>query len=563
MHACARAKARPPAMATGEGQRRRAAAAAMVGIFAFKVAYAGFMPNFQELLLSRACVSLGLPAYGDDPACCGEAEPCHEPCCANSDAASKLASIRSGYYNLATTLPALATVSMYAMLADVYGRKVTLSLCFASGLLQTLIVWLMPAGKVCLGAVCISDSFWAILSLCGILSAFGSWNVALGTSFAVVADLTEGPHVGNRAMLFGIMEAFNISGSIAGPWASGWLAKHFGLQHSFLFSVVGCGLALFCSAVLYVETLAPQARKKWTWANANPIGAVYLLFQHNILVRFMLVLLFVDMAQNNQFTLYYTRLANFDEQDNGNVTSVAAASCALGLLVVLPVLTKYVPMKRIVVFSVAGSTASLFMNVMLAWPSIERWPGVRAWPYWVAATQFVLALWYPPMRAIAATLFGPERFAVALGAVATVQTTNMVVGPTIWPLIYAASLQGCADPDDSSPHTQGHSGSGSTDDSGGDGSTTSGMCSPAFVFYVASGWSLVGCLVACTFPSLEKEDLMRAAAALRFSSVSVQGEHSTEIQIRGSVEEDLYAKHGQRATQRTRHNVGAYKPLLD
>ena len=132
------------------GQRQRAAGAAMVGIFAFKVAYSGFMPPFAELLLSRACVSLGLPAY-----------PAQE--CSNSDEASSVAAIRSGYYNLATTIPALITVSMYSMMADVRGRKGTLSLCFLSGLLQAI-----------------------VCSTCGVIRS-SSWNSTLCQSLRCIA----------------------------------------------------------------------------------------------------------------------------------------------------------------------------------------------------------------------------------------------------------------------------------------------------------------------------------------------------------------------------------------
>lgn len=489
------------------GQRQRAAGAAMVGIFAFKVAYSGFMPPFAELLLSRACVSLGLPAY-----------PAQE--CSNSDEASSVAAIRSGYYNLATTIPALITVSMYSMMADVRGRKGTLSLCFLSGLLQAIVVWLLPAGRVCLGGACIEDSFWLLLCVCGALSCFGSWNVALGTSFAVVADLTEGPQAANRAMLFGIMEAFNISGSIFGPVATGYLAKYFGLQHSFLFVVAGSAVALFCSSLVYVETLPQGSRKKWDWKQANPIGSVCMLVQHPILIRFLLLLLFVDMSQNQQLTLYYTRLAGFGEEANGIVTTVSAAACAFGLLFVLPVMTKKMPMKWLIVFAVTGSTIGLFMNAMLTWPIIKHWPGVEAWPYWCAVSMWVMALWYPPMRATAATIFGPEKFAMALGAVATVQTTNSVVGPTIWPVIYALSLKGCDDDGSSS-------GSGSPVLLG-DGSSGSGshLCMPALVFYISTAWCLMGCFVALSFPPLEKEDLQRASQSLNSSGSGAAGSRS-------------------------------------
>jgi hypothetical protein len=94
---------------------------------------------------------------------------------------------------------------------------------------------------------------------------------------------------------------------------------------------------------------------------------------------------------------------------------------SIGLLCCLPLMQKHMRVKSVVVVSAAGSTLQIFMFAMLAWPSVAAWPGVAAWPYVCAAAQLLLPLWFPIMRATAATLFGAERFALALGAVATTQ----------------------------------------------------------------------------------------------------------------------------------------------
>ena len=224
-------------------------------------------------------------------------------------------------------------------------------------------------------------------------------------------------------------------------------------------------------------------------------------------------------------TLYYTKLAGFEEIQNGVVTTVASAALAGGLLTLLPLAHKCLSVKVIIILSVASSSFALFANGMLAWPMIKHWPGVTVWPYFCAVFQLGLALWFPLMRATAATLFGPSRFAVslphplrapltpsrplprslfrfwptpssllckcklpltatavqiALGAVATAQAVNGVVGPVVWPLIYADSVDS----------------------------------NPPLVFYCAAGWSAIGVLVACTFPSLEEADLAAAARML-------------------------------------------------
>ena len=104
-----------------EAHKRRSAAATMLGIFAYKMALSGFGPIFSELLISRACLSLHLPAYPAEG-------------CVQSDDASAIAATRQGYYNLVTSMPALFTVSFYAMLADTRGRQISLTLCYVAAL---------------------------------------------------------------------------------------------------------------------------------------------------------------------------------------------------------------------------------------------------------------------------------------------------------------------------------------------------------------------------------------------------------------------------------------------
>ena len=115
-------------MDDGAAGRRHTMAmvAACVSMFAFKVGYSGFNAPFSELLLARACLSLGLPEYPD-------------PVCSNSDAAGSIASDRSGYFNLANSIPGVVSVSFFAMLADVRGRKLTLVLCYIIVIIKKIV----------------------------------------------------------------------------------------------------------------------------------------------------------------------------------------------------------------------------------------------------------------------------------------------------------------------------------------------------------------------------------------------------------------------------------------
>ena len=206
--------------------KRRSAAAVMLGMCAFKIGVSAFAPPFAELLLQRACAPLGLPYPGNAT----------DDRCMDSDAAAAVAAQHTATFNLATSIPQLITVSFFAVLADYRGRQLTLLLCFAGGFLQFLIVWLVPAGRFCLLGMCTEDSFYFIVGASSAVSFLGGWAVSLSTSFAVIADVTEGSSAAARGTLFGIMEAFNVGGQIFGPIASGWLATRIGLQESFVFS---------------------------------------------------------------------------------------------------------------------------------------------------------------------------------------------------------------------------------------------------------------------------------------------------------------------------------------
>jgi hypothetical protein len=107
--------------------KARSAAAAMCGVFMFKMAVSGFGPPFTELLLERACAPQNL-SYVDCVAALSACKVHHTHAhnatappaasCAALDAAAALAATRNSYYNLATSLPGLITVSFYAMVAD-------------------------------------------------------------------------------------------------------------------------------------------------------------------------------------------------------------------------------------------------------------------------------------------------------------------------------------------------------------------------------------------------------------------------------------------------------------
>jgi MFS family permease len=318
-------------------RRQRSALMAIGAIFISRVAQNGFALLLPELLLSRACASEGLAAYPSKA-------------CTASDHASTVSIAQSGLFSFATNLPCIAVVSIFAMLSDARGRKVTLVVCYLAQALQYLLVWLLPAGRICIGSRCV-DSFWVLLCLCGALSALVG--DSMSTTLAVVADATE-QDARWRSTLYGLTEVTNMAGATVnnhdarprthvlahqildaagpalhaavrgpslrpawprtyattqfGPLLTGAVGSHWGLRAGFAFSFAAMALSVFCVAVLYTETLQPLHRKRFSWRRANPIGSMSMLLRHPILVRALLLFVCVDLANNQSTVLYYTHL---------------------------------------------------------------------------------------------------------------------------------------------------------------------------------------------------------------------------------------------------------------
>ena len=138
-----------------DAHKRRSAIAAMLGMCMFKIGLSAFGPPFAELLLQRACAPLGFPYPGNST----------DDRCMDSDAAAAVAADHSSVFNLATSIPQLITVSLFAVLADHRGRQMTLLLCFSGSFLQFLVVWLIPPGKACFLGICTDDSFYFIVAI--------------------------------------------------------------------------------------------------------------------------------------------------------------------------------------------------------------------------------------------------------------------------------------------------------------------------------------------------------------------------------------------------------------
>ena len=105
-----------------------------------------------------------------------------------------------------------------------------------------------------------------------------------------------------------LLEAATWGGSMTGPILGGKIALLFGLRAPF-----ACAFILLCVAFVmlllgYKETLDDAQRVDFTWTRANPLGQLWPLLEHSVMVRFAIILgptyLFAVVATQNVSSLY-------------------------------------------------------------------------------------------------------------------------------------------------------------------------------------------------------------------------------------------------------------------
>ena len=181
-----------------------------------------------------------------------------------------------GYMSMSWGVMQFAFMPLLGMLSDRFGRRpVILVSCFGLAVdyfimaLAPNVEWLF-VGRV----------------LAGITAA------NMTTAFAYIADVTPQE---KRAGAFGIMGAAFGVGFVAGPALGGVMG---GVDPRLPFWVAGALALLNAAYGFFVlpESLPPEKRAKFTWARANPLGALKLLRSHRELFGLSLVLFLMNLA---------------------------------------------------------------------------------------------------------------------------------------------------------------------------------------------------------------------------------------------------------------------------
>ena len=96
-----------------------------------------------------------------------------------------------------------------------------------------------------------------------------------------------------------------------GPILGGKIALEFGLRAPFACAFFLTGIAFVLLLVGYRETLGDAQRVEFTWARANPLGQLWPLIEHPVMIRFAIILgptyLFAVVAAQNISSLCVAR----------------------------------------------------------------------------------------------------------------------------------------------------------------------------------------------------------------------------------------------------------------
>jgi MFS transporter, DHA1 family, tetracycline resistance protein len=181
-----------------------------------------------------------------------------------------------GWMSLAMALGAFFAAPVLGGLSDRYGRRPVLLIALAGMAAQYAVL-------------AVADSL-ALIVLGRVLT--GVFGGSYAPAQAAIADVT-GPE--ERARSFALVSAAFGVGFVAGP-ALGGLLSQFGERTPFVVALALSAANLLYGLVRFSETLAPENRRPFALARANPFGAWQVARQAPGLARLAIVLLLWQLA---------------------------------------------------------------------------------------------------------------------------------------------------------------------------------------------------------------------------------------------------------------------------
>ena len=297
-------------------------------------------------------------------------------------------------------------------LSDRFGRRpVLLVTLFMLGIDYAIMAWAPTL-------------FWLFIGriLSGIMGA--SW-AAANSCIADVAGPDE------RGKFFGILGAAGASGFVIGP-AIGGILGEFGVRLPFLAAaVLGIGGAILGYFFLR-ETLPVERRRTFTMARANPLGTLIQMSRNPIVLGFIIVIFFMQLAGQAQMSIwsYHTQLVfDWSELDIG----LSVALFGIVVAFVQGGLTGLV-IARI------GPGRTAILGFLLAMPAYYLFAFAQSGWFMIVGIAFggLGGLTFPALQQMMSERVAEDAQGELQGAVASAMSITSIIGPLIMTATFGA-----------------------------------------------------------------------------------------------------------------------------
>lgn len=291
-------------------------------------------------------------------------------------------------------------------LSDRFGRKPILLAALGGFTIDYLIMGFAPV-------------FW--LLLIGRLLA-GIFGASYTTANAFIADITPPEQ---RAGRFGMMGAAFGLGFIIGPGLGGVLGEWFGPRAPFFAAAALSGLNFIYGLIVLPETLKPENRRKFDWTRANPFGSLWQIRRYPAVLGLIgaVSLMLLGHAVFPAIWSYYTAY-RFEWTPDAIGFSLMAVGIATA--VVQGGLTRVLVPKM-------GEWRAIMFSLILGIFAYAAYGLITAgWMvYVIIAFSAVGGIGQPALQGVMSRLVPPNAQGELQGAMTSLQSLSMIVGPLV------------------------------------------------------------------------------------------------------------------------------------
>ena len=297
-------------------------------------------------------------------------------------------------------------------LSDRFGRKPVLIAALAGFAIDYMIMGFAPV-------------FWVLLVGRILAGLFGA---SYSTANAYIADVTP---VEERAGRFGMMGAAFGIGFILGPAIGGFLGEHFGERAPFFAAAILSALNLVYGLIVLPESLPKERRRKFNLLRSNPFGSLYQMHKYPT-VFVLLAAVFITMVGHAVYPAIWSYYTAFRYGWTPADIGLSLMAVGLGSAIVQGGLTRIIVPKlgdwRSIGFAL-GLGAIAYCAYGFA---SEGWM-----VYAIIALASIGGIGGPALQGVMSRIIPPDAQGELQGAVTSLQSLSMVVGPFVMARVFA------------------------------------------------------------------------------------------------------------------------------